>query len=208
LWAGVLGLFSVSEDHALSPRQARTITAAPRWRRWATLLHGPGATRGRLAFIALVALSLGVGLLGVANTGREVATQALTAAWILACYSAALFVLGDWLYRGACRTWLDTTALRRGFLLVLIATFCLGPILAALVLDPRGLEASGVAMISPIMGVVAAFGGTAREHVLPLILVSLSGAGSFALLIVQGLRLHIATQRIAARDDDRNPRAG
>ena len=95
LWAGLLGLFSVSEDQTISPRQARTITQAPRWRKWATLLHGPGSARGRLAFIAMAILSLGVGALGITlGNGSDYIVRMFIAAWILVCYLAALFVVG------------------------------------------------------------------------------------------------------------------
>lgn len=209
LWAGLLGLFSVSEDLAISPRQARTITQAPRWRKWATLLHGPGAARGRLAFIAMAILSLSVGAIGIAiGDAGDYIVRMFIAAWILVCYLAALFVVGDYCYRGPARQWLDTTALRRGFLLVLFAAFSLGPILVALVVDARGLDRSVIAMISPIMGIIEALSGNTKERDFSLLVVSVFGLAAIAVLLLQGLRLRIATQRIAAREDDRNPRAG
>ncbi|HEX3132146.1 MAG TPA: hypothetical protein VHX44_01030 [Planctomycetota bacterium] len=209
LWAGVLGLFSVSEDVAISPRQARTITGAPRWRKWATLVHRPGAARGQLAFVAMAVLSLGIGALGIAlGNGSDYIVRMFIAAWILACYLAALFVVGDYCYRGPARQWLDTTALRRGFLLVLFAAFSLGPILVALVLDARGLDRSTIAMVSPIMGIIEALSGNTKERDFSLLVVSAFGLAAIAVLLLQGLRLRIATQRIAAREDDRNPRAG
>ncbi len=209
LWAGILGLFSTSEDVSLSLRQARTITQAPHWRRWATLLHGPGASRGRLAFIALALASLVVGGLGmVVAEGNDNVTRYVVAAWILVCYLSTLFVFGDALYRGPAQHWLDTTALRRGFLLVLFAAFSLGPILVGLVVDSRGLDRSSIAMISPIMGVIEAMSGNTHERDLSLVVVSAFGIGGLGVLLVQGLRLRITTQRIAAREDDRNPRGG
>jgi hypothetical protein len=210
LWAGLLGLFSVSEDIELSPRQARTITNAPRWRKWVTVFHGPGANRGRLIFIAMMMASLGVGLVGkMINDHDEFTGRCFVAAWILCCYLAALFVVGDYLYRGPARSWLDTTALRRGFLLVLFAAFSLGPILAALVVDANGWDRTGsIAMISPIMGVSEALSGNTTDRDFSLVVVSLIGIAALARLMVQGLRLRITTQRIAAREDDRNPRAG
>jgi hypothetical protein len=209
LWAGLLGLFSVSEDLAISPRQARTITQAPRWRKWATLVHGPGAARGRLAFIAMAILSLGVGALGIMiGNGGDYIVRMFIAAWIMVCYLAALFAVGDYCYRGPARQWLDTTALRRGFLLVLFAAFSLGPILVALVVDARGLDHSNIAMVSPIMGIIEALSGNTKERDFSLLVVSAFGLAAIAVLLLQGLRLRIATQRIAAREDDRNPRAG
>lgn len=209
LWAGLLGLFSISEDVPLSQRQARTITQAPRWRRWATLVHGPGAARGRLAFIVLAFASLTSGVIGIAlSDGNDYVTRCSTAAWVLVCYFSALFALGDALYRGPARHWLDTTALRRGFLLVLFAAWSLGPILVALVVDSRGLDHSNIAMFSPIMGVIEVLSGTTHERDVPLVVVSAIGLAGLGVLLTQGLRLRITTQRIAAREDDRNPRGG
>jgi len=209
LWAGLLGLFGVSEDHSLSLRQARTITLAPRWRHWATLLHAPGAARGRLAFIAMAILSLGVGALGIGiDSSSDYIVRMFMAAWILVCYLAGLFVLGDYCYRGPARQWLDTTALRRGFLLVLFAAFSLGPILLALVLDARGLDRSTIAMISPIMGIIEALSGNTSERDVSLMVVSGAGLVATAILLIQGLHLRITTQRIAAREDDHTARAG
>jgi hypothetical protein len=175
------------------------------------VLHGPGANRGRLVFIALVLASLAVGLIGklINQDDDSFPGRCVLAAWILCCYLAALVVLGDYLYRGPARSWLDTTALRRGFLLVLFAAFSLGPILAALVVDANGWDRNGsIAMLSPIMGVSEALSGSATDRDLSLGIISLIGIAALALLLVQGLRLRITTQRIAAREDDRNPRGG
>lgn len=211
VWAGVLGLFSVSEDLALSPRQARTITQAPRWRRWATLFHGPGAARGRLGFLALLVASIMVGVAGsIVGESNSYPTEACIGAAMLGCYLCLWLLIGDYLYRGPARSWLDTTALRRGFLLVLLAAASLGPVLVALVLDAGNLRNSGlasnIALISPIMGVIKVMSGDAAKYEIALIAVLLTGLAAFGMLLMQGLRLRIATQRIAARQDDRNPR--
>lgn len=212
VWAGLLGLFSVSEDTALSQRQARTILQAPRWRRWATLLHGPGAARGRLAFLGLTLASILVGAAGSwLGDGRELPTKACIGAAILAGYLCLWLVFGDWLYRGPLRSWLDTTALRRGFLLVLLAAISLGPLIALAInngYSGRSEWLANIALASPIWGMIEVMSGNTwrREATIAVILVL--GLLAFGALLVQGLRLRIATQRIAARADDRNPRAG
>jgi hypothetical protein len=211
VWAGVLGLFSVSEDLALSPRQARTITQAPRWRHWATLFHGPGAARGRLGFLVLLVASIMVGVAGsILGESNAFPTEACIGATMLGCYLCLWLLIGDYLYRGPARSWLDTTALRRGFLLVLLAAASLGPVLVALVLDAGNLRNSGlasnIALVSPIMGVIKVMSGDTSKYEVALIVVLLTGLAAFGMLLMQGLRLRIATQRIAARQDDRNPR--
>jgi hypothetical protein len=209
IWAGLLGLFSVSEDIALSPRQARTITHAPAWRRWATLVHGPGAARGRLAFLVLLVASVLVGVLAGMLGTREFPERAGLAAALLAGYLCVWLVLGDWLYRGPAGSWLDTTALRRGFLLVLLAAINLAPLLILAFEAGSGTRDSILslfAFISPITGMIEAFSDDDRRREVALAAVLLTGLLCFCLLLVQGLRLRITTQRIAARQDDRNPR--
>lgn len=212
VWAGLLGLFSVSEDVALSQRQARTILQAPRWRRWATVFHGPGAARGRLAFLALLVASILVGACASwLGGGRELPTKACIGAAILGGYLCLWLVIGDWLYRGPLRSWLDTTALRRGFLLVLLAALSLGPLIALALsngISGRGELASGIALASPIWGVIEVMSGNTWRREATILVILVLGLVAFGVLLVQGLRLRIATQRIAARADDRDPRAG
>jgi hypothetical protein len=210
VWAGILGLFSVSEDLALSQRQARTITQAPRWRAWATWFHGPGAARGRLCFLALLSASILVGACaGFLGDGRDFPDKAAIAAPILGGYLCAWLVLGDYLYRGPARSWLDTTALRRGFLLVLLAAVNLVPLLI-LAFESGTREKESIAglfaYISPIKGMIEVMASYSARREAVLIVVLLMGLACFGVLLMQGLRLRIATQRIAARQDDRNPR--
>jgi hypothetical protein len=211
-WAGLLGLFSVSEDIELSPRQARTIAQAPGWRRWATVLHGPGAARGRLAFLTLLLASILVGACApLMDTDGDFPGRAALGATMLAGYLCLWLVLGDWLYRGPLRSWLDTTALRRGFLLVLLAALCLGPLIPLAFPGNRvgnGGWLSLIPLASPIGGMIEVMSNRSWRRETALIAVLVLGLAAFGLLLLQGLRLRIATRRVAARDDDRNPRAG
>lgn len=210
VWAGILGLFSVSEDVALSPRQARTITHAPRWRRWATALHGPGASRGRLGFVVLLTASVLVGVAAsIMGDGRDFPEKAGDGAAILGGYLCLWLVIGDYLYRGPARSWLDTTALRRGFLLVLLAAGNLAPLLIVAFEAGSGVRdsvASLFAYISPIKGMIEVMSSGSERREVALIAVLLLGLVAYGVLLIQGLRLRIITQRIAARQDDRNPR--
>ncbi len=212
VWAGILGLFSVSEDVALSPRQARTITEAPRWRRWVTALHGPGASRGRLAFLVLMVASVLVGLAAAfLGDGRDFSNKACIGAAILGGYLCVWLVIGDYLYRGPARSWLDTTALRRGFLLVLLAALNLAPLLIVAFEAGSGARESVLSLfsyISPITGMIEVMSGNSPHREMVLIVVLLIGLACFGVLLMQGLRLRIATQRIAARQDEHNPREG
>jgi hypothetical protein len=83
LWAAALGVFSVTEEFELSPRQARAITQPGRLR-FITLLLGPGAARGRLVFLALTAASLIVGWCGALLSEHDWAQQTVNAGLVLA----------------------------------------------------------------------------------------------------------------------------
>jgi hypothetical protein len=106
--------------------------------------------------------------------------------------------------------WIDTPVLRRGFILVLAACWCLVPVLAALVVNAQRLDQSFLAAVSPVMAVAAVYDSSSNSRIdLALIVAGVVGIGSSAILLFQGIRrLRIATRRIAARDDDRNPRGG
>ena len=94
--------------------------------------------------------------------------------------------------------------------MVLLAAVSLGPVLVALVIDAGNLRNSGTAsvigLLSPIMGMTQVMSGSTTRNDAALIAVLLAGLAAFGVLLMQGLRLRIATQRIAARQDDRNPR--
>jgi hypothetical protein len=206
IWAGILGLFSVTEEYELSPRQERTMTKAPAWRKWATIIHGPGAARGRAAFLVMAALSIFIGFIGSWLYSGSDGKNLAHAAWILTGYLSMIFVVSDWCYRGFARKWLDSIGLRRGFVLVLAATWMLAPILLGLALDANRLDNSFVALFSPIMGTKEIFSGGSEDRDLVLSVISLGGFLAIGILFVQSLRLRITTYRVAARSDDKNPR--
>ncbi len=209
LWAMALGVFSVTEEFALSPRQARAITQPGRWR-FTTLLLGPGAARGRLAFLMLTAASLIVGWFGASLSEHDWAQQTVNAGLVIACHGCFLIALGDWVCRRWFTAWIDTPVLRRGFILVLAACWCLVPVLAALVVNAQRLDQSFLAAISPVMAVVAVYDSSSNTRIdLALIVAGVVGIGSTAILLAQGIfRLRITTRRISARDNEPNPRSG
>ena len=210
LWAAALGVFSVTEEFELSPRQARAITQATGWRRFTTLLLGPGAARGRLVFLMLTAASVLIGWLGTLLSDLAWPKQTVNAGLVLACHGCFLIALGDWLCRRWFKTWIDTPVLRRGFILVLAACWCLVPVLAALVVNAQRLDQSFFAAISPVMAVAAVYDSSSNNRIdLALIVAGVVGVGSTGYLLIQAIRhLRITTRRIAARDTDANPRGG
>jgi len=213
--AGLLGLFAVSEDYELSPRQARSISQARGWRRPFMLLFGPGAARGRLAWLALAGLTLIVAGLGwmlsgfemPPDIGRSNRFSMAVVCWTMCCWLGILFVVGDLLYRGWLASWFPTPPLRRGFVLLLGALWMLLPPIA-LKLAGFEIEDNALSWFSPWSAVWMA-SEFDSDMWRPFLLFSLLGAAALLVLLVQGLRhLKLVTHRIVARDDDHNPRGG
>lgn len=211
--AGVLGLFSISEDYDLSPRQARSISdARSRVRRLIMLLLGPGAARGRLCWLVMGGLSLAIGAAGWMALGMPKshnyfnARDALLLAWTGFAWLAILFTVSDWLYRGWLATWFPSPGLRRGFTLLVMALWSLLVPLGLWILGVD-LETTGAGLFSPISALILVSEGI--DQVLGIYLFfSLLGAAALLVQLVQGLRLRITTQRVQARDEDHNPRGG
>jgi hypothetical protein len=208
IWAGVLGLFSISEPYELSPRQERTISQAPAWRKIFTLIHGPGAARGRWAFLLLSALSLVIGTIGMLLDPQDPNKDddLVLFAWILSGYLCILFVVSDWCYRGFARRWLDTAGLRRGFILLAAALWMLGPILIGAALEMGSVDHSIIALISPIMGLAKIIEDQDGNSDVLALIYTIVGIIAIAVLIFQATRLRVTTYRVTALADDKNPR--
>ena len=213
-WAVIVGLCSISEPWAVSPRQARSIQAAPLWRRWLTPLLGPGAARGRWAYLALVVFAL---LLTVPQWFAEVMDQYRFAlipakiAFAIACYGMVLNLLGDSLCRGLFPRVLGNPDWRRLSMLAFLALYlALTTIISASLgafhfhQDAAGFFWAPIAALYHIGDIVR------RDDVAgvmsPLILIGIAGLIAFAILIVQALRMRVRTIAVRAEDGDRNPR--
>ena len=210
--AGVLGLFSTTEDLALSPRQARSITDARGWwRRSAMLLLGPGAARGQLSWLAMGALSLLIGLAGwLALDGKNSnlrETEVLFSAWTAFAWLAIIFFVEELLYRGWIVAWFPTPGFRRAFTLLLLALWC---ILVPLTLWIIGGDSkhSGLYWLSPITSLILINDGNQSGKNADMYQAIFCAVGIAALIfqLRKGLRLKITTLRILARDKDHNPR--
>jgi hypothetical protein len=212
--AAVLGLFSISEDHELSPRQARAITERKGLGRAAMLLFGPGAARGRLAYLALALGSLVIGTLGwmTSDPTSTFVTSGLVgkwllSAWLLLCYFNLYFVIADRLYRGRFATWFPTPPLRRGFTLLVFGIAMLAPVLALAIIDTDLIHTSSFTVLSPAMG-LAVILESPSQWAVSVVAVSSAGVISTLALLRQGLNLRIVTHRVVASDGDKNPRSG
>ncbi len=210
--AGVLGLFSTTEDNALSPRQARSISDARSWwRRSAMLFLGPGAARGQLSWLAMGTVSLLIGLAGwltlYAENTKLLETTLLLGAWTAFAWLAIIFLVAELLYRGWVVTWFPTPGFRRAFTLLLLALWCVLVPLALWIIDGN-TKITGLYWLSPITSLILINDGNKAGENIDLFFAVFSAVGIAALIIQlrKGLRLKITTLRILARDEDHNPR--
>ncbi len=209
--AGVLGLFSTTEDLTLSPRQARSITDARGWwRRFAMLFLGPGAARGQLSWLAMGTASLLIGLaswLAYDKIGNFLVSQILLSAWTSFAWLAIIFLVAELLYRGWVVTWFPTPGFRRAFTLLLLALWCVLVPLALWIIDGN-TKITGLYWLSPITSLILINDGNKAGENIDLFFAVFSAVGIAALAIQlrKGLRLKITTLRILARDEDHNPR--
>jgi len=80
------------------------------------------------------------------------------------------------------------------------------PILLGAALEMGRMNTSTIALFSPIMGFSEAISGKTSYRDTLMVVYSLLGAAAIAVLIIQSLRLRITTYRVAASNDDKNPR--
>jgi hypothetical protein len=210
--AGILGLFSTTEDLALSPRQARSITDARGWwRRSAMLLLGPGAARGQLSWLVMGTVSLLIGLAGWLalenKNSYPLSHELMLGAWTAFAWLAIIFLVAELLYRGWVVTWFPTPGFRRAFTLLLLALWCVLVPLALWIIDGN-TKITGLYWLSPITSLILINDGNKAGENIDLFFAVFSAVGIAALIIQlrKGLRLKITTLRILARDEDHNPR--
>ena len=206
IWSMMLGMFSLSEDYELSPRQARAVAGAERV--FFAPVFGPGAARGRWAYLGLATLSLAAGAIAwCLDQARPDVLRCLVTSWALYCYAAIVFALCDRLYRGPLRGLFPTPPLRRGMIILSMAIVSLVPTLVLLLIDSQLIEHSALAALSPINGVILFWDDVSTSAGTYLIL-SVLGLAAVAVLARQGARLAVSTQRVLARENERNPRGG
>ena len=193
LAAVTLGAFAVTEDYALTPRQARE---SARMRPWQLpFLFAPGAARGRFAFVTLAALVLGTAALAASGlfpsfNGLDWDDEPLVLSALILAHGATLLAVGDGLARTLLRRSVPTPLVRRVFLLALaVGLAFIGAILAS-VLGERSL----IVQLFPIPG-LAILSDRPSSGEDAIVLILLAGAVSALSLLVQGFRRGTVLQR-------------
>lgn len=204
----ISGIFALTEDAALSPRQAREIAEAHGWRRSAMIFLGPGAARARWFMIVGAVLIMPLALFGFADGSsgyRGGAQAAGRAVWMMFGYGTLVLVVGDAVARGPLARWCSTPPARRMVVFAVAAGWSVLPPLVALLVSYEGGLYVGMRLLTPGWAVVHYANEDVTEPVIGLLI-----ALPVIMLLVlawQGRRLALVTQRITAVAEDRNPRA-
>ncbi len=200
----VTAFFALTEDYALTPRQARSIAGSHGWRRRLSGLLGPGATRGRWFVIALTGIAA-LFLIPGTLAGAEVA-KAAALAWYAFGYGLLLLIVGDRLARGVFARWCQQPATRRLVVIAVASAWLILPPLAALMVPPEGVPLTVLRLLSPHWA--AYFYAFERPQSPLAAVLFLLPALCVGILAVQALRHRtLVTRRVLAEDGDRNPRA-
>jgi hypothetical protein len=200
----VAGFFAMTEDYALTPRQARAITSVHGWRRRVMELVGPGAARGRWYTLALAATAAGLLLSGL-GADTSVAGAARLG-WYALGYALCVLLVGDVVARGLVGRWCPQPLHRRLVILGLASAWSILPVLAALVVTEDGRGYTLLRLLTPGWAVYhyaleePAEALSAVLLFLPLVAVAWAGLQAYR-------HQSLVTRRIVAESSDHNPRA-
>lgn len=201
----MVGFFTLTEDYALTPRQAQSIAGAYGWRRRASVLLGPGAARGRWYTLAIALSAVALLLLTVTMTTDHDDHRTAALAWSTLGYGLMMMVVGDTIARHLLGRWCTAPMHRRLTILAVMSAWSIIPALAALLVPEDGIAYAVLRMLTPGWGVYhyamedTSDGLGVVLLVLPLIM--------FAVIAVQARRMTVVTRRVVAEAGDRNARA-
>jgi hypothetical protein len=195
-WGLVLGLFAISEDLDVTPRQAQSALIGGRWRRAAMRILGPGATRGARCTLLLIGLSL-----------------LLCAPWmpdapalIVACYGCFVLALGDLVARVPLGRFCQGPVPRRICTVAVLLVIGLLPALIALFFD--GEEQRLLLALSPFTGPVDLFRRSHTPSTSPGGWIAFTmGLLGLVWLVRRAVLAGSGQARVTASEDDGNPRA-
>ncbi|MFW5698274.1 MAG: hypothetical protein ACOCYN_00330 [Planctomycetota bacterium] len=210
VWGLLLAAFACTEDYPLSPRQARWIREARGWRKATAWFLGPGAARGTLAALLLLAASLGVGAVAIFFRTDDDWSELMLSAWLMIAYGMTILVSVDRLCRGPFSGWIQTPGMRRSALLPTIIALALITSIPALAFeDSFGVLNAFNPLIAPVYlpddGL--AVGIDAFTADVAIVLISFAGCFAiFAQLVFAFAHMTIKTTRVRADADIDNPR--
>jgi hypothetical protein len=195
-WALILGLFAITEDLDITPRQAKSVLEGGRFKRLAMSLLGPGSGRGARCTLVLLAGSLLLCAPWIPDTPALVVT----------CHGLMVLMLGDWLARHPLRRFCHGPVARRICTIAVLILLGLVPALCALFVE--GSAQRVLIAISPFAG-PAELVGRSRSPTDDLggWIVLFAGALSLLLLLVRARTVGQGHARVLATAEDGNPRS-
>lgn len=208
----VLGLFTMTEHYRLTPRQDRDIHHKNQLVRWLMIIVGPGAARGRIAYIVLSFITLALAGTALSMTPehsqyryRE-AHSVFTFCWTSLVYFSLIFILTDYLYRHQLRRFFDTPALRRAFTLTFFAVFNILLSIIIYILQENRIGTYVLEILTPIYGMVTISEDPGR-HVIAQSVLLIAGLVTYIYLAYQAVgHYHYQRLRVVAGDGNHNPR--
>jgi hypothetical protein len=195
-WALILGLFAISEDTDITPRQLQATRSGGHLRRLAMSVFGPGAGRGARCTLMLIGASLLLCTPWMPNTP----------ALIIACHGMIVLALGDMLARGPLARFCSHPPPRRVCIIAVLVVLGFLPALGSLFVD--GDAQRVLLAISPFTGAVELFSRSHQpsESIGGWLVMGL-GLAAFAWLALRAMRSGSGHARVTAGVDDNNPRA-
>jgi hypothetical protein len=203
----VIGLFAITEDWELTPRQARAIAGSHGWRRRLSVITGPGAARGRWFTLVLATSAVIAALLCAALADRTSIERMAVVIGQMLGYGLLLLWLGDLIARTLCGSWCGTPMSRRLVVMIVATSTCLFPALLALLLtDDSAIYPLLRFLCPPWMIVWSADADRTHTEIFWSAALLLPIAAT--VMAVQARRMTLITRRVTADAHDRNPRAG
>jgi len=202
-----LGVFSNSEHYRLTPRQERDIYHNNPLISFLMIFIGPGAARGRIAFIfmSLVTIFL-VGIARIQYGSSGHVHEIFTVTWASLCFAAITLQVSDFLYRNTLRKFFDTPALRRAFTVTFFAIINIIPAILIFILKENRIDTTVFEMITPLYSIFN-LADNPEDHIILQIGLLIIGIAAYLSMLFDAIRhYHPDTRRVLAQDGDHNPR--
>lgn len=189
----VMGLFAVSEDHEITPRQQRSLGEGGRVMRLVRSLVGPGAARGARATLLMLVPSLAIAVPWFGRAGLAIA---------IASYGLVVLAVGDIVARRLFGRLCATPPARRMCTIAILVVAGVVPPIVAQVAREDWIFA-----LSPLWG-PAMMAESVHDAEIMGMLPVVMGAGLVALawMALRATGRTHGLARVTARDTDANPR--
>ena len=201
-----LGLFSVTEHYRISPRQLRDLEQPKPLLRMLMPILGPGAARGRIAFLSMGGIAILLSLLGYLYFGRSYWRGEFHLTWASLAMACFILVISDYLYRGPLRRYFDTPALRRAFTLTFFAIINIVPAILVFIMQKNFTQSEIFEMLTPIYCVFEIADNPQRNGVAIIILAILGSLSAAKMIFDIIVHYNPRLLRVVAGEADHNPR--